>query len=213
MCLFDNIATQEESLGMRRKIYCAGPLFNPKEREEMQEIAEVIESCNVSTFLPQRDGVKYADLIEKFRNNDLSNEEADKILKKIIFYLDIYQVMEKTQALVLNLNGRVPDEGAVVEAALAWLSGKMVFIYKTDDRSLINGTDNPLVLGLNDFDVIRSKEELKVRVEKWEKNEIQENKINLDKNIKIFLEKGRKISSYLEKNNTLDDFIKFVKTL
>ena len=69
---------------MRRKIYCAGPLFNPKEREEMQEIAEIVESCNVATFLPQRDGVKYADLIEKFRNNDLSNEEADKILKKVI---------------------------------------------------------------------------------------------------------------------------------
>jgi nucleoside 2-deoxyribosyltransferase len=158
---------------MRRRIYCAGPLFNPKEREEMQEIAEAIESCNVSTFLPQRDGIKYADLIEKFRNSDLSNEEADKILKKIIFYLDIYHVMEKTHALVLNLNGRVPDEGAVVEAALSWMSGKTVFIYKTDDRSLINGTDNPLVLGLNDFDVIRSKEELKVRVGKSRKNKIQ----------------------------------------
>lgn len=198
---------------MELKIYCAGPLFNPKEREEMQEIAEAIESCNISTFLPQRDGIKYADLIRKLRNMGLSNNKADAILKKVIFYLDIYHVLEDTQGLVLNLNGRVPDEGAIVEASIAWLSGKKVLIYKTDDRSLINGTDNPLVLGLNSFGVIRSIEELKEKTLEWQKEKPLINKINIAKNIELFLEKGRKISNYLQKNNTLDDFINYVKNL
>lgn len=198
---------------MRRRIYCAGPLFNPKEREEMEEIASAIESCSISTFLPHRDGIKYADLINKFKNSGFSEEEADKIIKKVIFFLDVYHVIENTDAIVLNLNGRVPDEGAVVEASLAWLSGKKVLIYKTDDRSLINGTDNPLVLGLDNFDIIRSIGDLKNKVLEWSKNKIQKNDIDLNSNIKSLLEKGRRISNYLKKNNDLNDFIKFVETL
>lgn len=203
----------EERSKMRKKIYCAGPLFNPKEREEMQEIAEAIESCNVSTFLPQRDGIKYVDLINKFKDANISNEEADRILKKVIFYLDIFHVMEETQALVLNLNGRVPDEGAIVEASLAWLAGKKVLIYKTDDRSLINGTDNPLVLGLNNFEIIRSIDELKEKVREWKKSEPSDEKIDINRNIEVFLEKGKKVSNFINMNNTLNDFIKYMKNL
>ena len=35
----------------RYKIYCAGPLFNPKEREEMSQIASVLEHAGYSAFL------------------------------------------------------------------------------------------------------------------------------------------------------------------
>ena len=42
------------------KIYCAGPLFNPKEQEEMGQIASVLECKGYSVFLPQRDGLEFA---------------------------------------------------------------------------------------------------------------------------------------------------------
>jgi len=55
--------------------------------------------------------------------------------------------------LVVNLNGRVPDEGAVSEAAIAWSVGRIVVGYKNDVRSLYMGKDNPLVVGLFGFRV------------------------------------------------------------
>ena len=45
------------------KIYCAGPLFNPKEQEEMQEIAHVLEQKGFTTFLAQRDGLLFEQLL------------------------------------------------------------------------------------------------------------------------------------------------------
>ena len=48
-------------------------------------------------------------------------------------------------------HGRVPDEGAVSEAAIAWAMGKPVIAYKTDVRSAFMGHDNPLVTGLFGF--------------------------------------------------------------
>ena len=42
------------------KIYCAGPPFNDKEREEMQEIADELEAKNFDVFLPHRDGFEFA---------------------------------------------------------------------------------------------------------------------------------------------------------
>jgi len=51
----------------------------------------------------------------------------------------------------LLLNGRVPDEGAVAETAMAWMAGKVVVLYRSDSRSFIAGGDNPLVAGLGTF--------------------------------------------------------------
>jgi hypothetical protein len=35
-------------------IYCAGPLFNPSERAEMEMLAETLEQAGFKTFLPHR---------------------------------------------------------------------------------------------------------------------------------------------------------------
>ncbi len=47
-----------------------------------------------------------------------------------------------------NMNGRVPDEGAVAEAAVAFAVGKPVIIYKNDCRTAFSGRDNSMVTGL-----------------------------------------------------------------
>lgn len=44
------------------KIYCAGPLFNDKEKEEMTEIAVALEESGFGVFLPHRDGFEFAHL-------------------------------------------------------------------------------------------------------------------------------------------------------
>lgn len=132
------------------KIYCAGPLFNPKEREEMRQIASSLENAGYQVFLPQRDGLEFAELFPLFLKRGIPAQEAQKILNMAIFSLDVFQIID-SEGLLLNMNGRVPDEGAMVEAGIAWAHDKVVVIFRSDSRSLIEGNCNPLVLGLSGF--------------------------------------------------------------
>lgn len=128
-------------------IYLAGPLFNEEERNLMERIAFRLEGVKIKVFLPHRDGIGGDKDFIKTREGGYTDS-----MMRDIFKLDTEKV-KLCSALVLNLNGRVPDEGAVSEAAIAWTLGKTVFIYKDDLRSLVNGFDNPLVMGLGDFTI------------------------------------------------------------
>ena len=141
------------------KIYCAGPLFNPKEKEEMAHIASVLEEAGYSVFLPQRDGLEFAELFPLFLEKGFPEKHALNILNMAIFALDVFQVMDGT-GLVLNMNGRVPDEGAMVEAGIAWAHNKAIVIFRSDSRSLIQGNCNPLVLGLADFSCVNNYDDI-----------------------------------------------------
>lgn len=147
------------------KIYCAGPLFNTKEKEEMAEIAAALESSGYRVFLPHRDGFEFAHLVDILKGMGLSDSRASRLLNKAIFTLDVYHVLD-SDGLVLNINGRVPDEGATVEAGIAWNAGKQVVIYKNDARTLVNGNDNPLLLGLSSFVTIGDISEIPAVFEK-----------------------------------------------
>lgn len=131
-------------------IYCAGPLFNPREREDMGQIARELESSGFRVFLPHRDGLELSKLSCILSDKGVSSEEANRLLSRAIFHIDTYHVMA-CDGLLLNVNGRVPDEGAMVEAGIAWALEKPVVIYKNDSRTLLMGQDNPLVSGLAGF--------------------------------------------------------------
>ncbi len=141
------------------KIYCAGPLFNPKEREDMEEIASVLEKNLFDVFLPHRDGLEFAHFYPIMLDRNKSHATASSVLKRAIFYLDIFHVLN-SDGLILNMNGRVPDEGAMVEVGVGWSAGKAIVIFKNDVRSLIDGNDNPLVVGLSDFNVVSDKSDI-----------------------------------------------------
>lgn len=146
------------------KIYCAGPLFNPKEREDMNSIATVLETAGYSVFLPQRDGLELARLFPVLIEKNISEEEASIVLNNAIFSLDVFEVLD-SDGVILNMNGRVPDEGAMVEAGIAWAHEKPIVIFKNDDRSLIQGNCNPLVMGLADFEFVDKYENIPVALE------------------------------------------------
>ncbi len=136
------------------RIYCAGPLFNAGERAEMDSTSSMLEQSGFSTFLPHRDGLEFAQLKPALEKLGASPNEAASIVDKAIFSLDTYQLLRQCDVVVANLNGRVPDEGAIVEATLAWHSGKPLILYKTDVRSMLSGSDNPMITGLGDFETI-----------------------------------------------------------
>lgn len=117
----------------------------------MAQIASVLEAAGYETFLPHRDGIEA--YVMGAADNPLLGGILGKTLSrqvsKAIFALDVYQVVEGCDALVFNMNGRVPDEGAVSETAIAFAVGKPRVIYKRDERSLVAGADNSMVLGLS----------------------------------------------------------------
>lgn len=139
------------------RIMITGPLFNPKEREEELEIATALEKEGFLTYLPQRDGLLFADIVGTLKN---PTEEKKKAIMELIGHYDAYNAADKCDGCVLNLNGRVPDEGALVEGAFSFARGKYLVAYKNDGRSLIQGFDNPLVSILSGFDLIDSVEKI-----------------------------------------------------
>jgi nucleoside 2-deoxyribosyltransferase len=142
------------------RIYCAGPLFNPSERAEMEMLAEAIEQGGFKTFLPHRDGFVFGAIVPDLVRAGYALDVAQWMARQAIFALDVQQVLLECDGTVVNLNGRVPDEGAVVEGAIAWTAGKPVVLFKDDARSKIDGLDNPLVAGLGGFRLVSRSEDL-----------------------------------------------------
>jgi nucleoside 2-deoxyribosyltransferase len=146
--------------GDLNRVYCAGPLFNEAERNEMTRIAAALQQRGFRTFLPHADGMEFAKVQPILVGFGYDAPAAGRLLHEAIFAMDTYQVIARCGSLVCNINGRVPDEGAVAELTMAWMLGKPVVIYKEDVRSMISGRDNPLVVGQTSFEVVRRLEDL-----------------------------------------------------
>lgn len=142
------------------RVYCAGPLFNQAERDEMTAIADALEAAGFAVFLPHRDGMEFRLVHQVLVSRGRSSEAAGQLVHSAIFALDVYQLAVECGAMVWNLNGRVPDEGAVSEAAIAWTLGKPLVAFADDARSLIEGRHNPLLVGLVDFRVVNAIDEI-----------------------------------------------------
>ncbi|MCU0576169.1 MAG: nucleoside 2-deoxyribosyltransferase [Desulfobacterota bacterium] len=139
---------------MVRRVYCSGPLFCPEEIASMNAIARVLEDAGFTTFLPHRDGLER--YVLPFLNTPLSADilgMRDRI-DRAIFALDVYQIVQQCDSFVLNMNGRVPDEGAVAEAGIAFALGKPLVIYKNDCRTAFDGRDNSMITGLSVLDPV-----------------------------------------------------------
>ena len=135
----------------RKLVYCSGPLFCPEEIAGMTAIAETLEEAGYGTFLPHRDGLEpfVMKAVNDPRVTNKMFRHINRFVSKAIFALDIYQIVERCDSLVLNMNGRVPDEGGVVETAVAFTAGKPLVLYKNDHRTKFNGNDNSMLIGLS----------------------------------------------------------------
>ena len=100
-------------------------------------VTEVLEDHGYEVFLPQRDGYLAAELEGK----------TEEELIEMIFEKDYSEVL-KADILFMNLDGRVPDEGACVELGIAYASGKRCYGFKTDTRAVnLNMDLNIMIAG------------------------------------------------------------------
>lgn len=135
------------------KIYLAGPLFSPGDRVEMEDIAKTLETAGYNTFLPQRDGFLSMELGNAVAATGYDTNEGLNIAYSLVFMLDVYQLVTLTDAVVVNLNGRSPDDGALIELGIAFALGKPIVLYKDDPRTFAMGTENPMVSGTANFNI------------------------------------------------------------
>lgn len=144
----------------KNRIYCSGPLFCAEEVGGMSAIAKVLEDSGFQTFLPHRDGLEA--YIMRFGNSSFPST-ISAIRTRVdyaIFSLDVYELIERCNAVVCNLNGRVPDEGMIVEAALAYGAGKPLVLFKDDARAPFGGYDNSMLTSLVHGKIVRKLKEL-----------------------------------------------------
>ncbi len=150
------------------KVYCSGGLFCPAEVRDMKHISDVLEDDGFSTFLPQRDGGEafVMEAIDSPLAGSLISKPVENLLNHILFSLDIYEVL-KCDYFVINLNGRVPDDGAMAELGVAFGAGKPVVLFKNDIRSLYDDSIHPTlqVVGYL-FDTINNHEAIPIALEK-----------------------------------------------
>ncbi len=130
-------------------VYCSGPLFCPEEIAGMSAIERVLQQAGFGTFLPHRDGLErhVLGLVNTPLNTNLL--WARDMIDSAIFALDVFQIVRRCEYFVLNMNGRVPDEGAVAEAGMAFAAGRPLVLFKNDRRSVFKGSDNSMLTGLS----------------------------------------------------------------
>ena len=151
-----NSSASVEVVKTGKRVYFAGPMFNQGEKEFNLKITKVLEDYGYQVFLPQRDGIEGA-LLEGKTEEELIN---------MIFPLDVQNVLD-ADILFMNMDGRVPDEGACVELGIAYANNKRCYGFKTDTRSAEHAMDlNPMISGcmikmFKNFDGDKLIEELK----------------------------------------------------
>jgi len=202
---------KQKRIGCR--IYCAGPLFNRSEQEEMGDIARTLEGAGFPVFLPHRDGFVFADVHREFLRGGYASGEASRMIQQAIFWLDAYEVLVGCQGLVLNMNGRVPDEGAVAEAAMAWMAGKAIVLYKSDSRSLIQGDDNSLVLGLGNFVKVSTVPEIAYAFTQVFRRWRPEKASSIPQVVRKSIDAGRRLSKLLTGCKSLADIVPAIVSL
>ena len=178
------------------RIYCSGPLFCAEEIGGMSAIAKVLEDAGFQTFLPHRDGME--GYVLRFSNSSFPSTVSG-IRTRIdyaIFSLDVYELIERCSAVVCNLNGRVPDEGMIVEAALAYAVGKPLVLFKDDLRAPFGGYDNSMLTSLVRGIIVDKITNLPVAL----MNMISQktDSVFLSSDLKKAISNGKRISSILE---------------
>ena len=125
------------NVGNGKKVYFASPMFSAADKEFNLKVTAVLEKAGYEVFLPQRDGIEAAQLEGK----------TEQELIDMIFPLDVQHVAE-ADIVFMNIDGRVPDEGACVELGMAYSLNKRCYGFKTDTHSVEQGMDiNPMISG------------------------------------------------------------------
>ncbi len=133
--------------------YIAGPLFNEKEREFLEEINSVCRAFGMSTYLPYQGG----GLLTQDNNDE-------------VFLTDI-RALNKADIVVANLNGVDVDSGSAFELGYAFAKEKKLFGLHTDLRTFSSTSEVNLMM-LKSCVICHSLQELDTALGEYYKSEV-----------------------------------------
>lgn len=179
------------------RIYCSGPLFCAEEVGGMSAIARILEEAGFQTFLPHRDGIE--SYVMKLGKSPWSSAipAVRSRVDYAIFSLDVYELIEKCDAVVCNLNGRVPDEGMIVEAAIAFAAAKPLVLFKDDIRAPFGGFDNSMLTGLTRGKIVKRLQEIPMAL--TEALSKKGETASLSEDLKKAVSHGKRIAALVER--------------
>lgn len=119
------------------KFYLAGPLFCTSEINYNLFLQSAFKKAGMELVLPQTNVAIIDD--EAMKDPDAARETAMKVAEADL------EMLDGCDAVVFNLDGRVPDEGACVELGYAFAKGIPSYGLKTDVRSAEFGNDNMMI--------------------------------------------------------------------
>lgn len=125
-------------------VYCAGPDYTPEDRWQLDSVEAGLRSKGFQTYRPFRDG-----LDGLCREVSRQDEKTRAKTARFVFSLNLFRLIEKCEAVIFSMNGRVPDAGGIVVSAVAAMSGIPVVLHKQDHRSTFHGHDNAMITGLS----------------------------------------------------------------
>lgn len=125
-------------------IYCAGPYATPEDSWQLDEMETALRSREYQAYRPFRDG-----LDSLYQN--LSGLDPQTVIKlaESVFAYNIFCLIEKCNAVVFCMNGRVPDTAGTIISAVAFMYDIPVVLCKQDHRSTFHGHDNAMITGLS----------------------------------------------------------------
>jgi nucleoside 2-deoxyribosyltransferase len=133
-------------------IFLSGPMFDGADLWEQGQIQSVLQKAGYDTYLASQDGVEDEELIANLKSPLIEMSEFQKLallVQKLGWTLDIYMATYGCDAMVFNMNGRVPDEGSVAEAANAFAVGMPVVTFKSTSITMWGPFDNPMIAALD----------------------------------------------------------------
>jgi deoxyadenosine/deoxycytidine kinase/nucleoside 2-deoxyribosyltransferase len=139
--------------GQRRpRVYYAAGLFNEAERTFNLKVKALLDELGYETWFPQED----AGFLEDYMDEGMTLQEA----RHRIFTMNL-EAVENADVLLFNLDGRVPDEGACVEAGIAFGRDVPCLGLQTDFRAVEPGGNNLMLDGILDYRIAGNLDELR----------------------------------------------------
>ncbi len=163
----------------------------------MSAIASVLEAAGFATFLPHRDGLEAYVLRMAGMPTPKPLAPLRARIDMAIFSLDAFELLERCAAVVCNLNGRVPDEGMIVEASLAYAAARPLVLFKDDMRAPFAGHDNSMLTSLAKGRIINKINEIPAAVREALSRKTA--RCPLSGELMEAVAYGRRISSVLER--------------
>lgn len=134
-----------------RAYYAAG-LFNEGERAFNLRVKAMLDECGIETWFPQED----AGFLEDYMDKGMTLAQA----RHHIFEQNLGAVRD-SDVLIFNLDGRVPDEGACIEAGVAYGWDKRLIGIQTDFRAVEPGGNNLMIDGVLNYEIAADIEALR----------------------------------------------------